>query len=184
MPGGNKNGFGLLQILITVAIAGLLTSVAVPLLSRRSPADVRKQLAAQLNTFTQHAWYRAITTGKTHQVLFDLAKNRIEILTETDKVNDAGDFIFAPIKQSYLPNSFTWPSTYQIKQFIIEGVDMLENFGKTNQLWFFIVPQGLAQAVIINMVDANDLVGKKPRQIGLVLNPFSAQFKIYDSFQK
>lgn len=186
MSGTCKNGFTLLEIIIVVAVIGLLMTVAIPTLWRRSPADERKQLIAQLNAFTRHTWYQAVTTGKTHQLLFDFTNKRIAILRETDKVNDSGDLMFEPIKQSYVPNSFNWPSHYQIKQFIIEGVDMLEKYqgGKTNELWFFIVPEGIAQAVIINMLDTNDIVRKKPRPIGLVLNPFSAEFKEYDTFQK
>jgi len=47
------------------------------------------------------------------------------------------------------------------------------------------MPDGLSQDVIINFIDSQDpLPDGKMRQIGLVLNPFTVQFKEYDSFQK
>jgi hypothetical protein len=38
--------------------------------------------------------------------------------------------------------------------------------------------------VIINFLDTKDTKDDAPRRVGLVLNPFTAQFKIYDAFQK
>ena len=55
---------------------------------------------------------------------------------------------------------------------------------QTTELWFFIVPEGLAQDVVINLLDMRDKDRGKAKQVGLVLNPFAAQFKSYDSFQK
>jgi hypothetical protein len=55
---------------------------------------------------------------------------------------------------------------------------------KTEEMWFYVIPGGMAQDVIINFIDTKDLYNNAPRSVGLVLNPFSAQFKIYDTFQK
>jgi hypothetical protein len=55
----------------------------------------------------------------------------------------------------------------------------------SDKVWFFVIPEGLTQAVTINLFDTKDLLqNKKPRPVGLVLNPFSAQFSVYDQFQK
>jgi hypothetical protein len=54
----------------------------------------------------------------------------------------------------------------------------------TENIWFFVAASGLAQPVTINLVDDNDRSAGRARSIGLVLNPFSAQFKEYDTFQK
>jgi hypothetical protein len=42
----------------------------------------------------------------------------------------------------------------------------------------------MAQDVVMNFIDTKDTQDGKPLQVGLVLNPFTAQFKTYDTFQK
>ena len=187
MSGIYKSGFTLLEIIIAVAVVALITTVAVPSLWRRAPEHERKQLISQLNGFAQHAWHQAMVTGKVHKILFNLGANRIELQKATDKLADNGEPICEPVSRLYIAQSFAWPKTLQIKQFIVEGFDMMQKYtGKpSEQIWFYIVPDGLAQSVIINMLDTKDLLpGKKPRPVSLVLNPFSAQFSVYDTFQK
>ena len=43
----------------------------------------------------------------------------------------------------------------------------------------------MTQDVIINFYDTKDVLpDESPRPVGLVLNPFSAQLKEYDTFKK
>ena len=80
-------------------------------------------------------------------------------------------------------NIFRFP---QIKQFNIEGFDEMSRYGvgrKTTEMWFYIMPDGLTQEVTINALDTKDLKNNKPRPFSLVLSPFSAIFKYYDTFQ-
>ena len=61
----------------------------------------------------------------------------------------------------------------------------MRKFGTTDNVWFFIIPDGLTQEVTINFVDYDDMLPNgDARQFGLVLNPFSAQFKLYDTFKQ
>jgi hypothetical protein len=109
---------------------------------------------------------------------------RIEI--DTDTKDDKGEPIFEPVKGLSISRSLAIPKQLEFQQFFIEGFDeMARSSGRmTGQMWFFIVPDGLAQDVIINMIDTQDRVQGKPATIGLVLNPFSAHFEVHDSFQK
>lgn len=55
----------------------------------------------------------------------------------------------------------------------------------TGETWFYVVPDGMAQRVTINMTDSQDIdSGGRPAKIGLVLNPFNAQFTAYDTFKR
>jgi hypothetical protein len=40
----------------------------------------------------------------------------------------------------------------------------------------------MVQAVTINFVDKEQIVDNKPKPVGLLLNPFTAQFKVYNAF--
>ena len=64
--------------------------------------------------------------------------------------------------------------------------DMMAKYArsKSGSVWFYIIPEGMTQDVVLNFIDTNDAYDGHPRQVGLVLNPFTAQFKEYDEFQK
>ena len=57
--------------------------------------------------------------------------------------------------------------------------------GTTQRVWFYLMPQGLAQSVVINMIDRSDTTKvPKGQPVGLVLNPLSVQFRAYNAFQQ
>lgn len=184
MLGSSKKGFTLIEILIAIAIIGILMAVAIPNLRRFSPHRVRKEFIAKLNTITQFAWNSALTTRKVQQVHFDFDKRIISIKASTGVIKD-GEAEFAPVKASYVKSTLAIPKTIEIKNFIIEGTDQFGLSAHRSEAWFYIVPDGMAQAATINFIDTKDaLPSGKARPVGLVLNPFNARFKVYDSFQK
>ncbi len=96
-----------------------------------------------------------------------------------------GDYTFTPVTGSYITSEISIPESLEVKSAFIEGKDVLARIVKEKaEFYFFLVPEGLAQDVIINLVDKKEVYNGKPEQVGLVLNPFSAQLRAYDSFQK
>jgi len=182
----NQNGFTLLEILIALLLIGLLARVIVPNFQRLMPQYERKQFIGRLNEILQLGWQRAIITNKICKVVFAIDTRKVSLQITTGKKNRQGEELFEPIKGQYLKTLFTWPDQFKFKQFFIEGFDEMARFvgRKSASIWFYIVPEGLAQDVIINILDMKDLKNNKPRMIGLVLNPFTAQFNVYDTFQK
>lgn len=118
---------------------------------------------------------------------FNFEQNSISIKEQSSEINASGESVFTDIKGTGLRTFIEIPRHIQVKQFLIEGSDAMTVFAgrPTQEAWFFIIPDGLSQEVIINIVDTRDrLSNGSARSIGLVLNPFMAQFKIYDEFQK
>ncbi len=182
----SQNGFTLLEILIALALIGLLVGIVAPNLQRLMPQYERKQFIGRLNEILQFGWQQAIITNKICKIIFDIDTRNVSLQIATEEQDRQGDQLFKPIKGEYLKTSFTWSNQFQFKQFFIEGFDEMSRFvgPKTASVWFYVIPEGLAQDVIINILDMKDLKNNKPRAIGLVLNPFTAQFNIYDTFQK
>lgn len=182
----NVRGFTFLELLVVLLIIGIIGSVVVPALNTTTPRYEREQFIAGLNALMQTALSMTVSSHMMHQIYFNFKTREISIRQHTGAYTRDGEPEIKPIMNAYLQATQTIPDQFVFKQFIIEGInEMRSEHAKTNEIWFYIVPEGLAQHVTINMLDTNDTIeGEKPRPIGLVLNPFTAQFKVYDAFQK
>jgi prepilin-type N-terminal cleavage/methylation domain-containing protein len=185
--GNSKPGFTLLEILVAMAIIGIMATFIIPNLRRASYE--RKLFFTQLNALVLYGKQHAIMTNKIQQVMFDFKLGTIQLLQDNGQKDGAGKLKYEPVSSITVNTTIVIPDTIEIQNFYIDGTgfdEMSKYVGrKTGQVWFFIVPEGLAQEVIINGIDTNDtLYDGKPRQFGLVLNPFAVRFKEYDTFQK
>lgn len=178
-----KSGFTLLEILIAIAIIASLMTL-IPYVGKK-PRYEREEFIARLNSLCQFAWQQALITHTLHAVEFDFNKHAVSVKKDIGERDAEGNPKMKPTKG---PRSkFTYPAHLEVKQFIIEGSDEMKSAGsgsKTSSAFFYIIPEGLAQEVTINFIDKKDSIDGKARTVGLVLNPFTAQFKVYDKFAK
>lgn len=178
----------MIEILLVVLILGILISIGLPALKLRQPHQEREQFLAQLNTLLSVGWRQAVTTGKPTKIVFTLHQKKdgtISVEELTGQKDRTGNPISTPTKATNA--RMRLPVRYRLRNFFIERFDELKRYaGERREFttWFFIMPNGLAQEVIINLEDMGDKYGNKGRPVGLVLNPFTAQFKIYNEFQK
>lgn len=181
-----KSGFSLLEMLIVVLIIGVLGSILMPNLKRSTPRYEREEFIARFNALTQLAWQQALITNKAQQISVDVKKNTIVLLSATGDTDRSGEPVFKSPMGLVRDTSLSIPEQIVVKQFFIEGFDMMGKYTskKTKEMWFYVVPEGMAQDVIVNFVDTKDTKNDVPRPVGLILNPFNAQFRIYDGFQK
>ncbi|MCK5633145.1 type II secretion system protein [bacterium] len=186
----NKVGFSLLELMVAIVLIGLMAAIVVPRLTKKGPKEEREKFIQNINVLTRHALKNAITNQKNQRIEFDFSpEKRIIFVTESSgKKDQEGKELFQPIKKSYSLQQLKIPSHFSFKNFYVEGFDEFSKAGSGRNVtgvWFFIVPDGLSQSVIINFVDTKERrVAGKLKSIGLVLNSFSAQFKAYDTFKK
>ncbi len=185
MPGTlNKSGFSLIELMVVIALIGLMATIGFPSYRALFPGADRKKFLVQLDRLTSFAWRNAQETGKIQSILFDDKNHLVHVQIDSGQRDSSGKIILQPVKRAYLNTSIAIPKNLQIKNFIIEGYDEASK-GKLETAYFYIMPNGLTQHVTINMNDVKDKVGTgRARQISLVLNPFTARFKEYDAFQK
>lgn len=186
MSGNYKQGFTLLEILVAIVILAIMATVIVPNLAPRKASDERSTFIAKLNTLMQFAWQDALITDTVHKVAFDFKHKTVTLEQATNQKDGEGKIKFEPLQEKYFATRLEWPRNLEIKNFLIEGFDEIKRFSgrDTGESWFFIMPGGLTQRVTINMVDTADISSQgRPAKVGLVLNPFNAQFAIYDTFK-
>ncbi len=157
----------------------------IPYMQQMQTGYERRKFIARLNSLAQIAWQQAVIAGSVHRVMFNMKEREAFIERDVTKSAAAKKLDFEPIKLGG-EASMSWPRSVEIKQFIVGGYDEMRRFSgkQTETVWFYIIPDGMTQAVTINVIDRSELVENRPKQFSMVMNPFFGQFKVYDAFQK
>ena len=121
------------------------------------------------------------------EFFFDFKKRLIAVQIESQPSTSlTKEADFKDVAIQFVNTQYTWPEQLSFKHMYINGQEKLQQAGvKVTTAWFYIIPDGLTQDVIINTVDTKLLDAQgAPVKMGLVVNPFTAQVKRYDTFQK
>ena len=171
--------------MVAIAIIALLATMIIPNLGVIRPEYQRKAFVQKLNSMMNLATAGSIADGRTYQLFFDIKNKLVSVRKDSGRKDSKNQAIFELVQVPYGDASFEIPDGYVFKNFYIEGADELRRHGATNEVWFFVTPSGLAQTVVINIIDTLDVSRSEQGEIiGLVLNPFTAQYSEYDTFQK
>lgn len=186
MENNKHSGFTFIELIIAIAILAAIMALGMTSMRQSTPRYERETFIARLNALLFVGWQNAIKSGKAHRISFDFSKRKISIAVATDATDSQGELICEPLSSKHGRTTLPIPDMLKVENFVIEGGDELKKYSDKQkaETWFYITPNGLTQEVTINFFDTKDRIAKKARPIGLVLNPFNAQFEAYDEFKK
>jgi len=176
----SKPGFSFIEIIVAMMIMGIMAALVMPQLLVRGERAV-DTFVADIAKITQLGIERAVLTGKVHRIFFDFKadeKPTMSLQVLAEKQDAGGERKFEPVGADYIKTSYPLHNQIAIKNFYLLGVDKAAE-GALKTSWYYLLPEGVSQEIIINISD--ELTGDTA---GLVLNPFSVRFTVYDTFQK
>lgn len=186
MCGKYKQGFSFIELMLILFIMGLALSMAIPTLQYLFPGYRQREFIARLSALAQIGWQQALSTQRIHRILLDVEHRKIILEKETDTRDNLNQPIFQPTTITLIDTILNIPDTIEIRQFYLGAQELLARAGiKTEKVWFYIMPDGLTQEVIINFLNTQQVDAQgQARQYSLVLNPFNARFTLYEEFRK
>lgn len=178
---GKKPGFSLLEVMIAVVLMGIITAIALPSFYNRSKKYERARFITSFNTLVGEAQQIALEKNLLVRVFLDFTTRKITVEKVIDPYVSKKEY--EPVTLLYADNNFVLPESQKIEQFFVQGKDSMSEYEQTNTVWFFIVPSGTAQSVIINSFDMSNDAFTQAKPYSLVLNPLTAQWREYYEFQ-
>lgn len=182
-----QKGFTLVQLVVALALIALVSGIVAPNIFRRMPQYERETFSETLNNLARQTWIRALQTGHVHKITFNLAARTLHVEEKTDVVDHEEKPVFTRVPINFVQSNYQWPDQFEIQQFYVEGVDEVGRHGSERTMedvWFFIVPEGMAQEVILNILDTKDTYQNiEGKEFSLVLNPFRVQFEEFMEYQ-
>lgn len=180
----NLKGFTLIEMVVVILIIGAMATIIIPNFRGPTASYERKAFIEQLNSLFFLGWEQALVTHTIQEIKFDIKAKKVSLFAVESFSSEEKPVEKEP-KGLGQPTTIDIPDQFEFKNFYIEGYDEMSRAAGRYIFWFYIMPDGLAQDIIINMVDTKDTrANNEPRPVGLELNPFSVQLKEYDTFRK
>lgn len=180
-----QSGFSLLELMVVLALIGLLGAFVVPNVFRARQGAQRKEFLAAFESLLKDAVLRSILENQTHQIFIDIAHELIQTRACNLKARDADERKrFIKVVDADFVTEIKFPKRFVMKDFFINGVQEFRAGTATVDVHFYVMPDGTSQAVIINAVD-QDEDGIEPEvTFSVSINPFYARMSVHETFQK
>lgn len=173
----SSKGFTLIEMMVVLALIGLLISMVAPRLSRRSPSSEWRTIAEEFNNFVQFARQESIA----EQVLFRLnlsrGKNKtpdVVLIEHLVKTDDAGKQEFAQMSSPYMKTRYEFADNVHIRAVYLGKQEI---FIENGQAFCYVAPEGLVQDVYIQLTRTEE---GKEEVVTLKMLSFDGYFELIE----
>ena len=177
-----SKAFTIIEMLVAIALIGVIAAVILPMLFRRAPGADWKTIGRELNNLVAFTRQEAIANQKTHRLVFQRRPNEadsVRIEEELPNPEKPGQLMYKPAKSEYFSTTYKLPSTVKIKTVYMGRQEMFEE--KRGVAYCYVIHDGLVQDVLVHLVrriDNNEIVASYK------MNPFLGRFEFYDGVLK
>ena len=179
-----QSGFSLLELMIVLALIGLLGAFVVPNLFRTKQGAERKEFSTSFETLLKDAVLRSIVEKKDHQIYIDIAHELIQTrVYDKSSIETNKHKQFTRVEDEQYVTEIKFSNQFKFQNFFINGIEELVSGTAALDILFYVMPDGTSQAIIANIVDQDEDGINPDVNFSFVINPFYARMSVYETFQ-
>lgn len=177
-------GFSFIELIVVIALIGLLGAFVVPNLFRTKQGAQRKEFLASFEALLKDAVLRSIVESCVHQIFIDIDHELIQTrIYDKNSIETNQHKKFVRLQDPGYVTEIKFPKRFVFKDFFINGIQELAPGAVTLDIMFYVMPDGTSQAIIANLIDQDDDGVTPDVNFSFVINPFYARMSVHDAFQ-
>ncbi len=179
-----QQGFSFLELMIVLALIGMLGAFVVPNVFRTKQGAQRKEFLVQFEALLKDAVLRSITKNMMHQIFIDIEHEKIQTrVFQKNAIETNQHKSFVKIEDVEYLTEIVFPKYFIIKDFFINGIQELVPGNMVLDVVFYVMPDGTSQAIVANLIDEEEEGITPDIKFSFVINPFYARMSVHESFQ-
>ena len=177
-----SKAFTIIEMLVAIALIGVIAAVILPMLFRRAPGADWKTIGRELNNLVAFTRQEAIANQKTYRLVFKRRPNEadsVRIEEEVPNPEKPGRLMYKPVSSYYFSTTYKLADTIKIKAVYLGRQEMFEE--RRGVAYCYIIHDGLVQDVLVHLVrkiENNETIASYK------MNPFLGRFEFYDGVLK
>ena len=180
----NQPGFNFIELMVVLALIGVLGAFVVPNLFKTRQDTARKEFMQSFESLVQNAVLRSLVEHVMHQICIDIAHQKITMRIFDEKsVEQNKHKQFKDVSDQDYVTEIPFLSRFSIHNFFINGVDEVTPGTAMQDVVFYIMPDGTSQSIVANFVDQDQDNGDVQNRFSCKINPFYARMSVYETFQ-
>jgi prepilin-type N-terminal cleavage/methylation domain-containing protein len=179
-----KNGFALIEIMVTVLIIGIMATMIFPRLLRRSPNLEWTHVHQELNNLLYFARQEAILNKEIYRLTIDTKGAEHTISVETQKIDRAkpDQKKYDVVPSEYFETRYTLPSALKIHAVYKGKQEQLEENKQVAHC--YIIPDGLVEDMLIQMKRSSENAPEQESKATFKVEPFFGTFELSSGYSK
>ncbi len=171
----NHKAFTLLEVVVVVFLIGIIASIFIPRLFKRSPTAEWSSITEDLNSLALFARQEALANHFVYRLTFianPKGTDSVRVEQEKDDPEKPGHKKYDLVSSYYLPTTYNFNTAIRLKAVYVGKTNMLDE--QQGVAHCYIIPDGLVQDVIVHLVRRLNGVETSG---SFIMNPFFGRFE-------